>query len=95
MSKVDLDSWATKESEEKRTEKTACKSCRSPFRDTIQSLLKAMIRAKAHNIGRKAVYAKLKKMHPDYPNRYKSFENHLYSHEAELWAQAMGRDLNE
>lgn len=81
-----LDSWV-----EQELKKTKCTTCRGPFKEKLQEILKTIIKHKAFKITKRQMFEKLKEECPDYDVHYKTFEVHVCFHEAALWNQAKGR----
>jgi hypothetical protein len=69
-----------------------CAACQSPVRETLVEMLEAIIRNKRQGaFGRKAIFEKLKNVHPEAKIGPRTLEGHLYYHMGDLWAKARGR----
>ena len=86
---VEFDDWAT---DMKQSAVGGCATCSdTSFAGTVQSLLMAMIRKKAHRIPLREILAAVQKRHPNSDIGRRSLERHLRVCVRPLYNRARGR----
>lgn len=85
---LDVDAWVKDAVADK-----GCNTCaHKAASETINQLLKAMIRNRAYAVPLREIHKKLKEVHPDYTVGFWGFRAHMYECVRKLYKRARGKD---